>query len=154
MANFNAKWGDFKIREIKNSYAIKGNKEERMVDFHYTDLEKDKRAVCPLYWNLKNISKRNYEYIESLPETLSFSIEDTKIYMAHSPSQHFGYGIIDGICGRTFHNQFGVDYTNHTEYLHYIKNKIQTDISFMKTLSEKPDGVFIWTLSYTMAYKH
>ncbi|WP_234121404.1 metallophosphoesterase family protein [Clostridium hydrogenum] len=134
-----------KIKEIDNSYAIKGNKEQRLVDYYYTSHEqRTSEQLAPLFWNLKNINNSSYEYIESLPETLSFEIDNTKFFMAHSPSQHFEYGVIDSISGLTFINEFGMDYTNHSEYLHYIKNKIQTDLNFINTLSDKTDGIYLF----------
>lgn len=146
-------YGDFpmqnevisKIKEINNFYAIKGNKEERLVDFHSTSHEQQtSEQLAPVFWNLKNINSSNYEYIESLPEMLSFEIDNTKFFMAHSPSQHFEHGVIDSISSRTFLDQFGIDYTNHSEYLHYIKNKVKTDLNFINTLSNKADGIYLF----------
>lgn len=134
-----------RIKEIDEVDAIKGNKEARMVKYKKIDSKEwISEQFAPLYWNLKKIKDNHYTYIESLPEKLFFTVNNINYYMAHSPNQHFGYGIVDNICGRTFLNQFGKEYSNHAEYLTYVKSTLQENQEFIKKLSKIPDGVYLF----------
>jgi len=141
-------YGDFpminevieKIRKIDNAISIKGNKEERLIQAMNADpKERISEQFAPLYWNLDNIKADNYKFIKELPSEFSFKVGHKKCYVAHSPSQHFGYGITDSFNGRIFYDQFGKEYTNHQEYLKYINSKLQAD-----KLPKVADGIYIF----------
>ncbi|MCL2521566.1 MAG: metallophosphoesterase family protein [Erysipelotrichales bacterium] len=149
-------YGDFpminqvitRIREIDNALYINGNKEERLIQAMNTKpQERTNEQFAPLYWHLDNITAENFRFIKELPDKLSFSIGKLKCYIAHSPSQHFNYGIVDSFNGRTFYDRFGKDYTNHQEYLAYINDKLQAD-----KLPDVTEGIYIFGHWHTQWY--
>ena len=142
-----------RIKEMADIYAIKGNKEERMVEYKKIDSQEWKsEQLAPLYWNLKTIKDNHYAYIENLPEKLFFTVDNINCYMAHLPSQHFGHGVVDRIGGRTFLNQYGKEYSSHMEYLAYVKNTLHENQEFIQKLSEMSDGIYLFGHYHTQWY--
>jgi len=141
------------VMNTKDSYAIKGNKEARMVKLkNVNSSEWTSEQFAPLYWNLRNISNDNYEFINNLPEQLYFTQDNIDFYMAHSPSQHFGHGIVDNINGRIFLDEYGKYYTNHIEYISYVKDILQSNNDFINKISKIPDGIYLFGHYHTQWY--
>jgi predicted phosphodiesterase len=153
-------YGDFpmqnevvmKIREFDNSYALKGNKEERLVYFKNNPDGLMSEQFAPLKWNINNISKDTYEYIRILSDKITFTDDGICCFMAHSSHQHFGRGVLDTFTGEMYVRRFGKDYSDHAGYLKFIDGELRDDEAFIKQISDMPEGVYLFGHYHTQWY--
>lgn len=132
------------VESLNNKTAVKGNKESRMIEAIENNYDISFEQLAPLRWNIENIAQHSYDFIKSLPDKITIKHDDIDIYAAHSPSQHFGGTLIDNIDGRSFAEQFGKDYSNHNDYLHFITESIASDKLTCKVLNAMPDGIYLF----------
>jgi predicted phosphodiesterase len=142
-----------RLKKINNAYIIKGNGEERLIRaIKENPPELNGKQYAPLHWFIKNTTNEDIHYFESLPDKVSFQIDNLCFNMAHAPHQHFGYGIADSISGRTYRDEVGHYYSNHNEYLKYVKIKLRNDNAFIENLFKLPKGIYLFCHYHTQWY--
>ena len=142
------------IRNIKNSYAVKGNKEDYLKNLENQDQSSwTHEQFAPLYWNFKQLSVKSREFLYSLPESSVIQAGKYKIYIAHSPQTHFGRTVIDSLNGVNYrnillkHSEF-----THEDYLLYAKNLLLNDPVLNDLLSGFPKGIYLFGHYHTQWY--
>ena len=139
-----------RLNKIENSYIIKGNREKRLIEIkNENPIHLSGEQYAPVHWIMNDMRDDDFLYFKSLPDVVSFQVENINFYLAHAPDQHFGHGINDQISGRTFLDEFGKYYSNHDEYLAFVRTKLRNDQKFMLKLSELPEGVYLFCHYHT-----
>jgi hypothetical protein len=60
--------------------------------------------------------------------------------------------VVDSISGRTYRDEYGVYYSNHEEYLEYVKIKLHNDNDFINNISKLPKGIYLFCHYHTQWY--
>ena len=134
-----------KLKNTENTCIIRGNGEDRLDRLiKENPNELTGAQYAPLHWYAKQLNKEDYDFIENMPQVITIKSNDINLFLAHAPIQHFGKGVTEKISCRTFLDEYGVYYSNHNEYLSYIRKLLRNDNDFKIKITELPEGIYLF----------
>lgn len=134
------------IRNLDNAYIIRGNKEDYFIELENQDPRtwtSDQYAA--IYWNYRELTFYNREYLKALPKKLNVLEDKEPIYLAHMPEMFFGRAFPEILTGASnLPTVTNYPYNNHKDYLRYANKILKNDSLFRKNLNSLPQGIYLF----------
>ncbi|OGO90548.1 MAG: hypothetical protein A2Y17_01615 [Clostridiales bacterium GWF2_38_85] len=140
-----------KIRNYPNSYAVRGNEEDRIEMLS----KKDKSTWTDgqfqaLYWYYNEITSENRKYLKELPRS---AVIDEHLHAAHWSSEFIGNVEMEKFSTSRLQQRFGDRTPTKEDIITVILEILDSDATFNKRLSELDDGVYIFGHSHIQWHK-
>ncbi|MDR1536705.1 MAG: metallophosphoesterase [Clostridiales bacterium] len=131
------------IRSLPNVTMIRGNKEDYMLGIRLEDQSKwNYEQYAPIYWNFKELSLENLNFLETLPTAKLHKTEHFEIKLEHS-SEFFisGQPRFELLHSIDFLKRMKTRPAREIELFFETRRKILCDPGSVRKLSEYPPGI-------------
>lgn len=137
----------YELMKAENSYIIKGNKEEYLLDLHMSARSQWKHVqFASLYWSYDECSEENLFDMINLPDDLSIIDEPNKknIYVTHSIRSVFNHTKLDELTSQNYYRDYNKNAFNREEYLSFVYGLLNNDDSLNRKLKDELPDIYIF----------
>ncbi len=127
------------IRDLPNCYVIRGNND---VMSAYPEDNSGQYAVAR--WCRSTLTPENRHWLDSLPDTLTFSCEGCMLHMAHSSEAFIGKTLHTHFRSSTLARRFSDGPVSRAALLDTFRHTLHGDADFMSRISTLERGVYIF----------
>jgi predicted phosphodiesterase len=127
------------LRNLADAVIVRGNNED-----HLMKDGMDCQQMRPVYWAIKHLTLKNYEYLTTLPEKITITDGGVNIHLSHS----------NFILDRTLRNEYFSSHRfdrlmkanpfTHDEYLHHAKNAVLSAPDLRAEFDALPKGIYLF----------
>ena len=143
------------IRNIKNKHVIRGNEEHYLESLVGKDQSQWTDGQMQIsYWNYRNISEDNRDYLLSQPVNVDLICDGVNIHITHTIESFIGENEFRLIGPGVLAKRFKGKKIDPGILKKYIISTIENDERFMEEISELEDGIYIFGHSHVQwSYK-
>ena len=135
------------IKNIKGAHVIKGNKENYLDDlFNSNQSEWVYDQFAPLYWNYRELTNDNLQYLIGLPEDKKIQSPngDHKMHLFHASGFLFKSTNIDLLSSSNYAEKMIQKKFSHEEYLYYVQRILSSDNKIVEILDGLDTNIVIF----------
>ena len=131
------------VRSTENATIIRGNKEDYLENLRHEDRAGwISEQFAPIYWNCRELTPSNYDYLTSLPDKAVISAPNgEKIYLSHSSTIFFRNPRIEPMHSSYYSQKMLESPLSQVEYLEYARQAVLNRPDVMEEIAQCPKGI-------------
>ena len=142
------------LRCVENATIIRGNKEDYLENLRHDDRDGwTSEQFAPIYWNCRELTLDNYDYLTSLPDKAVISTSDGRnIYLTHSSPIFFRSPRIERMHSSHYLTEMMKSPFTHAEYLERTRQEVLSRSDVMTELAQCRKGVHVFGHNHMQWY--
>ncbi|NLG24742.1 MAG: GNAT family N-acetyltransferase [Clostridiales bacterium] len=137
------------MRALPGLIAVRGNKEGYLIALSGQDQATwtDEQSAA-LYWNYRELTDDNREYLMALPEEASFRVQGVDVRAFHRSSRLFSGTCLSQLRSSAYATRMAAAPFGHGEYLQFVARLTEGDRALRDRLDALPPAVYVFGHSH------